>query len=546
MKKFLSFFMMLMAIVISSCSEDQFEESETSAMETNAKLTRALVQEVSPSFDWENNTYINLPNIGDNIILPWYGGASTQIPTDILKDYKKRDGWVMLYNFCTPTASGKIDASKPYFIFYNVFTGQLRPFVYFNNNVTSGDMTLCQLSFNASTRLTNDFDSLVVAYDKGTSINNTQYVSNLTRVSTKSISRGWNCFDMDMAVYDPDIASKTIGMNIDLYDMQNFDFDGKGDITLNSEGTIVSITHNTSFPLGLGSLVAKGINAGASALSKLLHISEKAQGGVASAISSGANKLVNKFVGKKTTSMDSSFVKISTTGTETLTGKLTSSSQSNVSSLSQLMVPGSKLSSLYALTPSYNEPLGVWYLKSTPTIKVVYKSPSFVKDDSNIPPVHGEGGSRYTRMRVYFTFGIGNDKPVDVVLNPAILPLIDHYTVSTAIVGDISGYEPSKDSYQWPLGISSNAKIIGDKFVCEYEGTSATMSYSEKYASTVSIPNDNTEAQDYYKRYQNLMRATMPNNIGLLVSVTLYPKAPTYNPTPIVITRAIKCNIERP
>lgn len=54
--------------VVTSCSDETLC-NEIITSET-AK-TRAIVQEVSPTFDWEDNNYIKLEGIGNNVILPW-------------------------------------------------------------------------------------------------------------------------------------------------------------------------------------------------------------------------------------------------------------------------------------------------------------------------------------------------------------------------------------------------------------------------------------------------------------------------------------------
>lgn len=457
----------------------------------------------------------------------------------------------MLYNYCTPTASGKIDSSKPYFIFYNIFSGRLRTYAYLNRNVTGGNTTLWEVSFDGQNKLSNDFDSLIVAYNGGESVNTMQYVSNLTRIPAKSLSLGWNCFDTDLAVYDPDIANKITTISISPFDVVDMKFTGESSIDLRTEGTIMSINTNESLPVVLKSILSIGVNHGEKAIGSLLEKigddqADKDKTSVASILGKGANWLASKFLGRKTTSIDSSLIKMTTSGTSKFNGSLSGNIQANMPGLANLMVPGSKITSNYTLIPSYDKPLGVFYIAKTPTVKVVYKNVSFVKTNDNTPPVHGEGGAKYSRMKVYFTYGIGNEDSLEIVLNPELESKIDHYEVSTAIVGDISGFERHTNSDGRNLGISSDAKVYGGKFISEQQGTSATMVYTKEYASTVSIPNNYTEAQEYYSRYQNLVRPTMPSNVELKVSVTLYPKAPQYNPTPIVLTRTVKCNIERP
>ena len=529
-------------ILAASCNDEEVATLEPSPAQITTR--NSFLPSYSPGLDLRLSTvYIN--GIG-RVNLPWAHGANTQVPTDILKDHAEDKGWVTLYNLCSISETTKFGNSSPYLIFYNIFTGQLRGYAYVNNDVTGGNSTLWQLSFNQNTTLTNDFDSVLIAHDAGYNGNNSQIITNLTRTPAKSLSRGWNCFEFDLAIYDPDISNKAATMNIDLFDVTNLSLKMNGNGYSTTEGTIVAVNHNKSVGLNLDKIVANGAKVGASALADMCGLGNFS-GGISDLVSNGVNYLFTKFFGRKTTSTDTSYVKLTTHEQLTMSGTISGNSQANFPSLSQLIVPGSLYyKTPYDVIPYYDEPLGVFYIAKTPTVKVVSKNVSFVKTNDNTPPVHGEGGSKYSRMKVYFTYGIGNEEPLEIVLNPVLESKIDYYEVSTAIVGDISGFERHTNSDGRNLGISSNAKIYGEKFISEQQGTSATMSYTQEYASTVSIPNNYTDAQEYYSRYQNLVRPTMPSNVELKVSVTLYPKASQYNPAPIVLTRTIKCNIERP
>lgn len=533
----------VMTVSLWSCSDGVIEEMQNVSEPT----TRASIPpKRSPGINFDIGGTIEIGGIG-TVLLPWWSGANTQVPVDVLKDHQQRDGWVLLYNLCTPVGVSRFGNSTPYIILYNVFTGQMRGYAYVNTDVTGGNATFWQLSINGNTYLTNDFDSVIIAKDAGFNQNNVQIVSNLTRTPAKSLARGWNCFDFDMAIYDPEIRGRITTMNIDVFDATNLKINLGGESFFQTDGTIVSMSSNSSVPFDLDNWSGKAAEIGTSALTKLLGIGGLASGGISSLVSNGVQNLVEKFIGKETVSTDTNFVKLTTKGNLKITGTITGNSQSNFPSVSRLGIPGAK--QLYIpddYAPYYDKPLGVFYIAKTPTLKVVYKNVSFVKTNDQTPPVHGEGGSNFSRNKVYFTYIVGNDEPLEVVLNPELESLIDHYTVSTAIVGDVSGYERSTNSDGWSLGINENAHIYGDTFVSEQEGTSGKMIYTKEYPSTVSIPNDYTEAQEYYSRYQNLVPPTMPSNLGLKVSITLYPKAPQYNPTPIVITRTVKCNIERP
>lgn len=535
--KRLVYIVFFFVFVCSSCTDDFNNLSNISSCD---HVTRALNPENSPYYPWEDTAYIKLKDISGNIVLPWYGGASTSIPVDVLKDYKHRDGWNLVYNFCTPTASGKITANKYYLIFYNVFSGQLRCFVYVNENVSNGNDTFWQLSFNGTSKLCNDFDSIVYANDITPQLTS-NLVNNLTRTPVKSLSKGWNCFDMDLSVYDPSLESQDLSMNIDLYNSDKTSLNGIGNVLLKTNGDIVSSTSSNSTP-NFNGTISHVSSVGSNAVSKLLHIgSSTIKSGIAGAIKEGLHFLTTKLFAKKTVTNDSSIVKLTSTGTIKLNGELMSNSQANIAGLSQLMVPGSKESSNYVLIPSYNKPLGVWYLKKTPTIKLLSKDIFFVetKDDNGIPPVHGSGSDGKI-MYVYGVFTIGLADSLNIELNPVVKSLISHYSVSTAIIGDVHNLQPTTDENGMILGLLW-AKIYGNTFVYNYDDSSALMMYRSKYPSTVYVPNK--EVTEYYQKFQQILKAQMPSNIGLRVAITLYPKEP-YNTTPVVIVRTIKCNVE--
>lgn len=52
------------------------------------KGTRSPIVEVSPTFNWEDTAYISLFNVPGSVTLPWYSGATSNIPSYILNDYK--------------------------------------------------------------------------------------------------------------------------------------------------------------------------------------------------------------------------------------------------------------------------------------------------------------------------------------------------------------------------------------------------------------------------------------------------------------------------
>lgn len=136
----------------------------------------------------------NVPGI---VVLPWYNGAASQLSYYIIYDHTKKEGWEMVYNFCTDSN----EFEKYYLMFYNKFTGILRVFYYNKNQVTSGSTTFWQLSFTKTTKLLNSVGYFTFPLSETGA--QTTYTSNITNVdNSKAIFYGWNCFDVELA-YDP-------------------------------------------------------------------------------------------------------------------------------------------------------------------------------------------------------------------------------------------------------------------------------------------------------------------------------------------------------
>lgn len=548
MKRFL--FLFLATIVIMSCTDDIFVDSSL-----RTKVSRSVIAEQSPYYPWDDTAYITLQNIG-NVTLPWYSGASTQIPVDILRDFRHKDGWELLYNFCTPTASGMISTNNYYLIFYNKFSGQLRGFAYADRDVVSGN-SFWQLSFNQNTKLQSDFQTIITANDLEPDVDNkVEAVTNLTRTPVKGISRGWNCFDFDLAIYDPDIATRTVSMNIDQYNVSIDSLKLNGQATSLSEGNIISTKSLTK------NIVPNGIyETGKKALLGLLKLdsTDKKEtrilpivaAGVTTLVSKGLDLLWNKFTARKTQTQDTATIKFMTNTALNIKGTISHNSQTNLANLSQLMVPGSKLAAEYIITPYYNVPLGVWYLKKTPTIKRLSEEDTY----QSIPVEHKEGsvyvdcttkgGKKEFEafVHLYRSYSIAVDiQKSDVEINPSILPLLDHYDIDYALVGKLDyGAAPSVDNNMTPLGLIGNNTVIGDTYICR--GNKVTFVNVDVPDYKIGSPSVGEKIAESFGPY-----ISTPNfrNVSLKVSVTLYPKKDLYNPTPIVVERTVKCNTEWP
>lgn len=511
-------------------------------------MTRAIVSEVSPMLNWDDTTHVSLFNVPGNVVLPWYSTATTSIPSFILDSYKESDGWKLVYNTCSP--SSMVQDDKYYLIFYNIFSGKLRGYVYNKNDVTSGDMTFWQLTFNNETTLLNDLTPNTTPGTVPTD-EREMLVSNLSVNPTKALSRGWNAFEADFLTYDPNMSNKNIGMTISAYDVDISQLDFSGDMDLTSSGTMVTTTTINS--LSVSNILTKEVSLlGEEAKTKFeemfgskdeLATLSLLSGTVAEIVMAGGNFLVNKFFGRPTTQTikSDSEIKISTNGTFSGEGAITSQQQSNISPLSRLMLPGSNPTPEDIFLPSYDEPLGVWYLEDAP--EVIHTAWSYFYPIS-MTPENGTFTGLHGNQDLYRL----DESSINVVLNPAITPFIEKYEVSSQLLEvQKIGYVPSRTA-QAPIIVDGvgrgSVTYYPLRFDSEYysaEDSLLTRTSNANnfivdhpvppYGFTISVE---TYASILYKKIQSSYKTL--NDAVVRVSVTLYPKEP-YNTDPIVTTR---------
>lgn len=538
------------ASLLVSCS-DVLDELEPSM---NFPQSRAVSAITSPTFDWESLPSISLINVNGGVILPWYSGAIANIPSYILKDYTVADGWKMVYNTCSPSANAQDD--KYYLLFYNIFSGRLRGFVYNKNNVTAGSDTYWQFTFNEGTALLNDISDLTLPANEITE-NREMLVSNMTNTPTKALTRGWNAFDADFLVYDPSAASKNITFSLSAFDVKYEDLIINGEANSQSVGTMVTTTNVTTLktPEALNKGVSYLADKAQDEFKKIFDENTNSRGLLSSAVGSiikaGGNFLVKKFFGRNSTSTTTSTsdIKIQTTSTIKLKGTITSQQQSNISPISQLMLPGTTPTPQDIFLPSYNELLGVWSLSDAPKVTATsydwmypILKPS-IDVNAVIKPQKTSGNMG--KRTVY----VLSDCPVQ--LNPAVESCIEKYDVSKQLVY-VKEHIGNKPNQVMKVPNSQYGETY-NKMLPSYEFYSKQDSLYVLSSSTsfdrIVIQNlesgivemNNNEAFPYLNTgvQRNDIWWTDKNDIYVKVTVTLYPKAP-YNTTPIVSTRTFK------
>lgn len=524
-------FVFLVLFIFCSCSTDE-QYLMSDKFVVDSVTTKAITQTTSPTFDWENTSSIMLDGYGSQI-LPWYNATDTNIPSELLEDYKKEDGWEMVYNLCTPSAASTY--GKYYLIFYNKLRGILRVFYYNVYNSTPATTTLWQLSFTRPTSMLNSVGHFTIPMPTNSTMYT--YTTNISSVEAKGISRGWNCFDVELC-YDSNTISIVQKMAIRSYDVTQGKLTLSGDLKMDSEGTIVSTSTEPRFPI-LSGMINAGVTGFGGSVSKMVSnkldsakisplismpITEIVSSGVTGFVKSGINLIFGSFLGKKATTTQT--LKVRTTGQIQTNGELSFNSNSNIKPIANLVCPGSKVESSDFFLPSYNEPLGVWNLKEPPVV---------ILSSGAVWVENGECDYQYTRLV--------DVAPIrEIVLNPAVKECFSKYDISYILMY----YDSFGGSKRWG----------SEMFFPEYGYT--YMNYTTPIVGNLLFNDDGNrfllnphtsnerlrgypyQAVDYTRRgkvikFLDNIPIENPNYV-VKVTVTFYPKAP-YDTTPIVSSR---------
>ncbi|MGM9477494.1 hypothetical protein ACS5PU_13730 [Pedobacter sp. GSP4] len=90
------------------------------------KISNKLASIPTHVFDWETADYMPTPAGSTPILVPWASGSNQLFPHEIAFDFKKADGWNLIYNTFSPT-----QLTSPYFFaLYNKYRGIIRFYLY--------------------------------------------------------------------------------------------------------------------------------------------------------------------------------------------------------------------------------------------------------------------------------------------------------------------------------------------------------------------------------------------------------------------------------
>ena len=489
----------------------------------------------------------------------------------------------MLYNFCSP--SDYAEVGKYYLVFYNIFTGVLRTFYYNPYDVTDASTTFWHFHSNRGANLFSGWGQLTLTNIQLDSIPTSRLllepadliVSNLSQSPVKSLSRGWNLFDVDMSVYDPSLADGgPLYFSIYTHELKEFNEKLRGSLSLESSGTIMQQMpqSNNSVSKAVNMVTAVGNTA-------LDYIAAKKNEGTNKQPSDsrgvswidltkeGLSLLKKLFV--RETSVPLNFdINVTTNGSFDAESTTITEQQSNIAPISRLLIPGTPANAETTFLPSYEDALGVWNLKKAPVIRFVAFSveqpgtkqeglpspgggettinpdrpivgvepidpgntginPPGIVDPSLGTPNYGRMPRKY-QVQIAVMDTISTD---DLDINPAVVQSLDSIKVEAFPVEkcplEFVPRNSAKNYSYYSITYTDNRYVVCSDTTStyvEWKGYSAFTNHTEC--------NNSFYIPEYKFKYTAF---TMLHDVEVRVVVTLYPKASEFNSAPIKMVR---------
>ena len=414
-----------------SCAKENplIEESKERTLQEIVATKARTPPHETPYFDWEDTSYVYIANHG-NVLLPWIGGAESNIAPEILHDYQKNRGWELVYNLCSDTELNA-NAKKNYLVFYNKIRGTLRVYYYNTNTSSTGSKdTFAHLTTSSPSRIW-DFGQGTTALAPGGSASGSHLPNRTISPYTSSLTMGWNCFEIELA-YDPTSQSHQ-DFTITLLDQIHYDMVFKGVLSGSAVGRIVSPVSSSSGKADIQQYASFAKNT----LNEVSSIITNANGkkgetkisgaAVVSIVAAGISIIQNLWgVFENISSPDPA----PSTATDNLTitmdarlsgaGSIESATATvGVQPASNLLLPGTPASGSDMVMPHYNQKLGAWNIVNNPVVYLDAEYTPRVYEVLSGPPSYRPFGVNHER---YHSLG-----SVSIVINPETLTYLDSY-----------------------------------------------------------------------------------------------------------------------
>ncbi len=298
---------------------------------------------------------------GEKVKLPWADLTTGSVPDDIRTDIKKANGWRILYTAVEIEGyDAKVinaDRGVNYMLFYNIYTGMLKGFVYLET-VLNNNNAYWLLSTNKTTKLFN----FIPYFAEPMNSNKSPQTVSLSIVSknglTQGFEQGWNCFMLELA-YDNNSMNEQL--SVSGYSLNKSTYTFTGAYQSNSSGTIVSSAQGSSgfvngLASGFGAAGKQWIQDNTGGNKAIKYAASVAQSvmdkGITGFISSGLYKIFGSLLGTTQSTLNLQFT---TNGEVKIQGEEVFPTSGIVPSLS-----GIPLDEL-------GQNLGLWNLEASPT-----------------------------------------------------------------------------------------------------------------------------------------------------------------------------------
>ena len=476
-------------------------------------------------FDWETTTYMpSAPSSTYNPIpMPWNGGT-TSIDPNLVSDYRKQDGWKLVWNTFSPSTILGDPNYTYFFSLYNVYRGLLRIYLWHPANANATTYVNHGLSLYGSSSSILNFcatDIVEPATNKST-------FAQILKQQMTSAQGTWFVFQYEMA-YDANIASTTFpGFGLSWQPQ----WVNLTDITLNGTqtGTIEGYIGNPNQGFNFGNVLMDGALTflGELNYAQLLGIVDKDKGEkpYESALNKGIGGIVKGFLsGILGGSSSAQPVNLTIKTDIKLSGNLVSS---GLVADKKLILPGqSNSQTADGNTPLYNSIMGVVNISNAPTI--FYQEYSF---DNG--PFEDPWGNYYTEQCFVGTFTLDNNS-FSMLWNPAIINSnpdgASIQNVQFQMVNIREAYQPF-GGYGGVISLPQGSTMSFNSIAGVYDGEFSQLEHIGNFDAVSSIPNSDIPLKIYYggdpRGLNNVVRVTfdvVPNNGGPISKIVKSFKA---------------------
>ncbi len=456
--------LLIFLITFSGCHKDNLPK--------NIAVKATTSDAANYNFNWETATSMPVsPSSPVQPSLPWQSQSGSFIDASILSDYKKNDGWELVYNTFNPTViptATSQPAGGLYFALYNRYRGIIRYYLYIPSglfgNSTNIEHGLSIYSDNNTKSKMLNFDGVDIV---DASVNTPAFTK--TNNTGVAVGGGWYAMQYQIA-YDPAFSSTS-------YPHLGFTWNSR---TVNisqillagtQQGSISGNITQQSSGFGWAGALINGIlgaaeiygTAGAGFSGTMgSNLTSAATGGLAGNVTGFFSGI---FGGNSNNTQE---VDLTMNTTISLNGTLTSSQPLVPNSL---VFPGQTVANtIGAPTPLYPNPLGVFNLTGKPTVNLhTTRTVVNVNDGGTIVP-YNQYANQYTVDATTFNNLFVKNATV-INSDPTKGATIQNLTTQVVVFNPNTGYN---------FTAYGNHETFGNYNV--YTGSSVTLGYTVEHS----------------------------------------------------------------